>query len=541
MVRALLLFFLFTQPVLSTTIAIIDTGFDLDHDFLRPRILKQETDEETMNPNLKAFSDWQFHDNSHLKEAVIKDQSLLQEVLLYRNLKAKGHTEGLSLQEFEWFKRKKADKAFLEKVRDFKKHTHGTFVAGVALREGENINIFPIRGLNIPVPVLAIEDSSISPVTKSTLKDPEARFKAEIKASIDRVSKKFTKICHYLSLNRVNVVNASYGITYKNILTKFREKYREITGQEISEVKLKTHVDEYFEVLYKKGAKTISRYPKILFVFSAGNSGINNDLYHHYPSRIRLPNTVSVGATNGDYLATFSNYGMGHVDVGAPGVAILSLVPRVYSGEGREMYSPSSGTSMAAPYISNLAAQILNTNGKLSPSEVKQIILSTGDEKTSLKERFVSGAVANNQRALKAALLSRDMKIDVAINLAKSDLIPLEDTISFGQPPAMIAEDYKQKVMGTIPSSTTIEEDDEPDFTTEGSSKPLDPAKGRPDNSVPLPSGPADLKEKSSDPALSNQSAEQSQLPAGDLPPSSSPDAPQPLQNQPAEPSPSSP
>ena len=532
MVRALFLFLILLQPVLATTIAIIDTGFDLDHDFLRPKILKQETDEETMNPDLKAFSDWQFHDNSHLKEAVIKDQSVLQEVLLYRNLKAKGHTEGLSLQEFEWFKRKKADKSFLEKVKDFKKHTHGTFVAGVALREGENINIFPIRGLHIPVPVVAVEDTSISPVTKSTLKDPEARFKAEIKASIDRVSRKFSKICHYLSLNKVNVVNASYGITYKNIMTKFREKYREITNKEIDEVKLKNHVDDYFAILYKKGAKTISRHPKILFIFSAGNSGIDNDQYHHYPSRIRLPNTISVGATNGDYLATFSNYGFHHVDIGAPGVAILSLIPRVYSGEGRDMYSPSSGTSMAAPYISNLAAQVINTNTKLTPQEVKEIILGTGDEKISLKERISSGSIANNQRALKAALLSRDMKIDLAINLAKSDLIPMEDSISFGQPPAVIAEDYKKKVMGAIPSATPIDEEDDLDFTNEDSLKPSSPVKGPQDNSDRPVSTPQAEKKKSSDLDPSSQSEEQSLPLDEDLRPSSSPDELQPLQTQ---------
>ncbi|MBA2405209.1 MAG: hypothetical protein H0V66_10595, partial [Bdellovibrionales bacterium] len=98
----------------ATTIAIIDTGFDLDHAFLKPKILKQETDEEAINPNLNEFSDWHFHDNSHLKEPVIKDQSLLQEILLYRNLRAKGHREGLSLAEFEWFKRRSANKAFID-------------------------------------------------------------------------------------------------------------------------------------------------------------------------------------------------------------------------------------------------------------------------------------------------------------------------------------------------------------------------------------------------------------------------------------------
>ncbi len=140
-----MIFFLVLLALLrveAATIAIIDTGFDLDHDFLKPKILKNETDEEPL-----TFQGLDFHDNSHLKTPVIEDASSVQEILLYRNLRAKGHKDGLSLSEFEWFKRKSADKSFMASVKAFKKHAHGTFVAGIALREGENISIFPIRGL----------------------------------------------------------------------------------------------------------------------------------------------------------------------------------------------------------------------------------------------------------------------------------------------------------------------------------------------------------------------------------------------------------
>jgi hypothetical protein len=53
---ALLLLLSHLQLSGAATIAIIDTGFDLDHDFLKPRVLKQETDEEAINPNLKEFN-----------------------------------------------------------------------------------------------------------------------------------------------------------------------------------------------------------------------------------------------------------------------------------------------------------------------------------------------------------------------------------------------------------------------------------------------------------------------------------------------------
>jgi hypothetical protein len=515
----MLVFFLawiFSFHAFSATIAIIDTGFDLDSEFLRPKL----TQEASAPPE-----GWNFQDNSHLKKPVIEDQSVLQEVLLFRSLKAKGHKEGLTMAEFEWFKNKSANKEFMENVRLFKKHAHGTLVAGIALREGENINIFPIRGLHIPTPVVAVEDSS--PQTPQTVvaKTPEEKFQEEIKNSLNRVTKKFSKICRYIGQNKIEIVNASYGISYKNITAKFREKYKEITGKDIEEKKLEDIVDKYFKELYARGEKTIRRYPKMLFVFSAGNSGLDTDKFHHYPSRMKLPNTISVAAMNGDYLASFSNYGM-NVDIGAPGVAVLSLVPHVYAEKGTELYSPSSGTSMAAPHISNLAAQILNINSKLRPEEIKRIILETGDDKLHLKPRLYSGAIVNNEKALKAALLTKDMKLDEALNLAKSNLIPMEDQISFGSSHVVAPEVLKEKVLNTLPSTLVTEEDEEPSAdelsTKPESSSPKDLKTEQPDSSSPPVSAPQADRPKSADQVPASQTSEQSPPPSGETPASSS-------------------
>lgn len=524
MIRLLLLStFLWAFSASAATIAIIDTGFDLDHEFLKPKILKKETDEEGIDPALtNQFHGWKFHDNSHLKEAVIQDQSILQEILLYRNLKAKAHREGLSPEEFEWFTKKKIDKDFKAKAKRFKKHSHGTFVAGIALREGKNINIFPIRGLHIPIPVVAVKDSSTETTLPVKATSPQAKFQEEIKNSMNRVSRKFRKICHYLSLRKIEVVNASYGITYKNIMTKFRDMHREIVGEEIQEHVLMDEVNKYFEELYRRSTATIKHYPKMLFVFSAGNSGLDNDSFHHYPSKIKLPNTISVGAMNGEYLATFSNFGQTSVDIGAPGVAILSLVPKIYSKDGNEIYSPSSGTSMAAPYIANLAAQIINANKKLTPGDVKRIILETGEEKVHLQTKLVSSSLVNNQKALKAAQFSHEMSIDEAINLARLNLVPIEeDQISIGMAPAISAENLHRKTMESIPQAITPEEVN--DETTKSESfLPKDQEKEQPDNSERPALALQGPQKISADPAPSSQTSEQSLKPSEDLPASSS-------------------
>ncbi len=528
MIRFLLLNLLTVSLSFGATIAIIDTGFDLDHDYLKPKILKKETDEEGVN-----FHGWDFFDNSHLKKPVIEDKSSLEEILLFRNIRAKGHRQGLTVNEFEWFKKKNADKNFMEKVKLFKKHSHGTFVAGIALREGENINIFPIRGLNIPNPVVAIEEMSNEGPTPLKGKTPEEKFQDEIKQSIDRISKKFSRICRLISQKKIEIVNASYGITFKSIVTKFRERHKEITGKEIEETRLKFIVDDYFKNLYERGEETIRRYPSILFIFSAGNSGFDNDSFHHYPSKIKTDNTITVAAMNGEYLATFSNYGLNHVDIGAPGVAILSLVPKVYSQDGTDIYSPSSGTSMSAPYVSNLAAQIKNTNSSLKASEIKRIILQTGESKEHLKLRIASGSIVNNQKALRAALLSKDLKLDQAISLGASGLVPIEDKISFGSPRAISPEEIEKRVMDSIPSVISpLEVDEEPTIETI-STKPLSSStkgqeKAPQDNLLPPLLTPQDVPEKSVDPVPASQNGEQPLPLSGAGPASSFPPEPSP-------------
>ncbi len=65
-----------------------------------------------------------------------------------------------------------------------------------------------------------------------------------------------------------------------------------------------------------------------LVVVAAGNSGANTDSSPSYPASYDLDNIVAVAATDRtDTIASWSNYGATTVDLGAPGVSILSTVP----------------------------------------------------------------------------------------------------------------------------------------------------------------------------------------------------------------------
>lgn len=135
----------------------------------------------------------------------------------------------------------------------------------------------------------------------------------------------------------------------------------------------------------------------ILFVAAAGNDADDSDISPHYPSAYDLPGIVSVASTDrNDNMSSFSTYGAVSVDLGAPGSAILSTTPN-------NTYGSLSGTSMATPHVSGAAALVLAANPALSLSELKAVLLDSGDSLPALAGKTVTGKRLNVKNALDAA------------------------------------------------------------------------------------------------------------------------------------------
>jgi len=118
----------------------------------------------------------------------------------------------------------------------------------------------------------------------------------------------------------------------------------------------------------------------VLLIHAAGNESHNIDSVDNFPNNNLITynetadNFISVGASGdpnvatGEVIAHFSNYGKNSLDVFAPGVKIYSTLP------GTSKYGFESGTSMAAPVVTGIAALIRSYYPQLSAKQVKYAI-----------------------------------------------------------------------------------------------------------------------------------------------------------------------
>jgi subtilisin family serine protease len=135
----------------------------------------------------------------------------------------------------------------------------------------------------------------------------------------------------------------------------------------------------------------------LLAVAAAGNEGVDIDLQPRYPASFDLPNIISVAATDdADAPASFTNFGEGSVDLGAPGAEVLTTT----NGGGT---ATANGTSYSAPYVAGVAALIASERPNLAPEELADYVLAGVDPVPGLTGITHSGGRLNARNALAAA------------------------------------------------------------------------------------------------------------------------------------------
>jgi subtilisin family serine protease len=185
---------------------------------------------------------------------------------------------------------------------------------------------------------------------------------------------------NYFKANGVRVVNMSWRITEPQIAGS-------LASVEPDPEKRKARAKAVFDKVNKALEDAFRSAPDILFIAGAGNEDEDVDFVRSYPAGINLPNVMTVGAVDVALQpAAFTSYGKS-IDVYANGFEVPSKVP---GGMGVNI----SGTSLAAPQVTNLAGKLLAVNPKLSVAEVRKIIEETATEEGPRKLKVINPAAA---------------------------------------------------------------------------------------------------------------------------------------------------
>jgi subtilisin family serine protease len=205
----------------------------------------------------------------------------------------------------------------------------------------------------------------------------------------DERDKDVAAAIRYAADNGANVINMSFGKSWS--------PYKRL-------------VDEAVKYADAKG---------VLMIHAAGNDGEDVTQHASYPTPFyidggRAANWIEVGASSwrmrDSLVASFSNYGKTMVDLFAPGDDIHSTIP-----DGK--YKKESGTSMASPVVTGVAALLMSYFPTLSSADTRRVILESvtklgdqsvvrpGDGGATVKfgDLSVTGGIVNVYNAVKLA------------------------------------------------------------------------------------------------------------------------------------------
>jgi subtilisin family serine protease len=254
-----------------------------------------------------------------------------------------------------------AYKAAIEEINLAGNYMHGTHVAGIAMAGNPYARLTNAR---IEFQHTLLPDPC--PSRELVAKEAQAT-----QAYVD-----------FMRQHGVRVVNMSFGGSVGGL-----ESALEQCGIGKTPDERKAIAREYFEIGRKALEGAILSAPEILFVAAGGNSNDDASFTESIPAAISAPNLISVGAVDkaGDE-APFTSYGPTIV-VHANGYQVESVIP------GGEKLA-ASGTSMAAPQVTNLAAKLLAVNPKLTPAQLIVIMRDTADRTEDGRRNLVHPAKA---------------------------------------------------------------------------------------------------------------------------------------------------
>ncbi len=217
-------------------------------------------------------------------------------------------------------------------------------------------------------------------------------------------------------------------------------KYATMMGADICNLSWGTDV-------YLEGLEEIMRESNMLFVTAAGNTGDDNDINPVYPASFTMDNLISVTFVDSNGMLTgLSNYGLDSVDLAAPGTDIYSTIVGGYGN--------MSGSSMAAPQVSAVAAMLYAQKDHLYAANVKDIITLNIKELEGLENYMIHGGIPSAYKAVVATdLLIQDKSAPVLTLSSSFDKAQMTVSVKVKD-----SGDSQVRVVKWIYGSKTIED-----------------------------------------------------------------------------------
>lgn len=414
----------------AAKIAVIDSGLDYKHNMIAPNLWSNANEVEDRRDNDgNGYQDdvhgWNFAEQN----GQIIDYSYLgtfsEDPKKFFDIQGKVFLGKATEEERAWVKEKVQDKNFIKEISKFGNFVHGTHVSGITVRDSKN----EVMGIKlIPTETKLIFDR----FAKEKLADRWSLLEKAFTALAGQQMKLLTEISTFIATHEMDIANGSFGTGFTQAKMITDTAFRVIFFRKPTEEESQKAAGLFIGSMVSAGDAFVGAAPKTLFVFAAGNDGLSNDEFGTSPANIRADNVITVGATyKNEFFAPFSNYGVKHVDIAAPGMLIQSAIP------GNEMMAVS-GTSQAAPYVANVAARIKDANPALSPLEIKKILLGTVDKKGFLADKVTAGGIVNTERAVIAAQMTKSVAVDEAIKRARVQVSDVAQESSSVNPKSVI-------------------------------------------------------------------------------------------------------
>lgn len=410
--------------VQGATIAVIDSGTDLLHKELYDKawVNAGEVEGNDRDDDYNGYQDdvngWNFAESNNQVIDYSYMGTLTFDIRRFFEIQTKSFYGTATQEEKDWVKMKMQDEEFVKSLQVYGNFMHGTHVAGITAKDSDLAQVMAVKIIPTEVKLPGQKNIKDNGLGLTLLKQG-------LKLLAGQQMQMLTTVARYVDGHKVDIANGSFGTGYPQArmivdmlaATIFRKNPP--TEEQLHEVTV-----EFLNHLIKEGDHMVQAAENTLFVFAAGNDGLDNDKYPTSPTNIQADNVISVSAALGfDALASFSNYGVKMVDVAAPGVGIESTVPG-------NKYLVVSGTSQAAPFVANIAGQVKDANPELSPRDIKKIILGTVDIREWLVGKVRTSGTVNGSRAVRAAELSKTMNVDLAI---RNSIRDVQDIPSSGE------------------------------------------------------------------------------------------------------------